>query len=68
MNLENDSEKPDFPPFLFSSKKAHPLKRILSAHKRNRSQNGILSTRVEIASKNSLKMRSDKMLVFWRFL
>jgi len=64
MNLENDSEKPDFSPFLFFAKKADPVKGLWRARNRTRG----LSTWVEIASKNGLKMRRDKMLVFWRFL
>jgi len=64
MNLENDSEKPDFSPFLFFVKKAHPLKRILSAFYAIEAKMDITSTRVEIASKNGLKMRRDTLLVF----
>jgi len=68
MNLESDSEKPDFSPFLFFLKKAHPVKGLWRTRNRERGQNDIVSTRVEIASKNGLKMRRDTLLVFWRFL
>jgi len=40
MNLENDSEKPDFSPFCKLLKKADPVKGLWRARNRARGQNG----------------------------